>query len=77
MGVIIIISAIVMEEIVDDIFSDPGQGDPETLIFDTAVLKKTSKCKRHILKSVNDRHHCPWIFDNSHDIKELLPTCSP
>jgi hypothetical protein len=40
MGVIIIISAIIMEEVLDDIFSDPSQGDPETLIFDTAVLKK-------------------------------------
>jgi undecaprenyl-diphosphatase len=40
MGLIIIIGAILFEEIVDDVFSDPKVGDPETLVFDHMVLKK-------------------------------------
>jgi undecaprenyl-diphosphatase len=38
-GIIIILSAIIFEEVVDDIFSDPSIGDTETLIFDKAALK--------------------------------------
>lgn len=40
MAIAIVISAILFEEVVDDIFSDPKGGDPEALIFDKAVLKK-------------------------------------
>jgi len=40
MGLIIIIAAILFAEIVDDVFSDPKRGDPETLVFDQVVLKK-------------------------------------
>lgn len=40
MALVIIISAFIFEEVVDDIFSDPKGGDPEALIFDKAVLKK-------------------------------------
>ena len=39
LGMIILLSLIVLEEIVDDIFSDPLIGDTETLIFDNNVLK--------------------------------------
>lgn len=39
LGMIIVLSLIVLEEIVDDIFSDPLIGDTETLIFDNNVLK--------------------------------------
>lgn len=40
MGLIIIIAAVLFAEVVDDVFSDPQRGDPETLIFDQVVLKK-------------------------------------
>lgn len=40
MAILIVVSAIIFEEVVDDIFSDPKGGDPEALIFDKAVLKK-------------------------------------
>lgn len=40
MALVIVISAFIFEEVVDDIFSDPKGGDPEALIFDKAVLKK-------------------------------------
>ena len=40
MGFVIIISAIIFEEVVDDVFSDPKIGDPETLVFDNGILKK-------------------------------------
>lgn len=39
LGIIIIISAVIFAEVVEDVFSDPAHGDPETLIFDKAVLK--------------------------------------
>lgn len=40
MVLVIIIGAFVFEEVVDDIFSDPKVGDPETLVFDNNVLQK-------------------------------------
>lgn len=49
MGFIIIITAVIFEEVVDDVFSDPKGGDPETLIFDQAVLKKFQEIRGHEL----------------------------
>lgn len=40
MGLIILICALIFEEVVDDVFSDPMNGDPETLVFDQLILKK-------------------------------------
>lgn len=40
MGLAILISATLFEEIIDDVFSDPKMGDPEALVFDKVILKK-------------------------------------
>lgn len=40
MSIVIIIGLFVFEEVVDDIFSDPKIGDPETLVFDNGILQK-------------------------------------
>lgn len=40
MGLIIIISALIFKEVVDDVFSDTKGGDPEALVFDRMALKK-------------------------------------
>lgn len=45
MGLVIILSAITFEEVVDDVFSDPAGGDPEALIFDKAVLHKFAEIR--------------------------------
>ncbi len=39
MGIVLILALLCFEEIVDDVFSDPTIGDPETLVFDKTVLK--------------------------------------
>ena len=39
MGIVLVLSLICFEEIVDDVFSDPKNGDPETLVFDKGMLK--------------------------------------
>lgn len=39
----IVVALLIFEEVVDDVFSDPMQGDPETLVFDKTILQLLSK----------------------------------
>ena len=51
----VIICAFVFEEVVDDIFSDPKIGDPETLVFDNTVLQKLRDIRtEHLSQSMID-----------------------
>ncbi len=55
LGVLIVASAFVYEEVADDVFSDPAHGDPETLVFDKAVLKMFLRIRgEHLNQSMMD-----------------------
>lgn len=45
MGIVILLTALIFAEVVDDVFSDPKAGDPETLIFDKAILHKLQQIR--------------------------------
>lgn len=49
MSILVIASAFVYEEVADDVFSDPAHGDPETLVFDKAVLKMFNNLREETL----------------------------
>jgi undecaprenyl-diphosphatase len=52
MAILILICVISLEEIVDDVFSDPSIGDPETLIFDKAVMRFIGKMRSPLFNQV-------------------------